>query len=133
MTKKRATEVSHQVSVTDLSTGNVVVRDLEIADSWRKRFFGLMGRPLLEQGAGMYLEPCRQVHCFFMKFPIDVVFLDETGTVVGIEDSLRPWRISRYHPRAAGALELPAGTCRRLGIQPETSRMSGLKKGENHE
>ncbi len=112
--------------VRDRSTGRLVVAKLERADTWLKRFKGLMGRETLDEDSGLYLEPCRQVHCFFMKFPIDVVFVDEQGRVVGLDVQLRPWRIGRYHPRAVGALELPAGSVERLEIQKDVSVLDGL-------
>ncbi len=72
------------------------------------RFWGLMFRKELPEGQALLLTPCSSVHCFFMRFPIDVVFLDGDNRVTKIVPAMKPWRI------AAGgggkqALELPAG------------------------
>jgi uncharacterized membrane protein (UPF0127 family) len=56
--------------------------------------------------------PCRGVHTFAMKFPIDVLYLDRRNCVVHIEENLRPWRVARVSIRAASVLELPANTLR---------------------
>ena len=64
---------------------------------------------------GMLIRPTWSVHTAFMRFAIDVVFLDADLTVVKIANSLRPWRTA-FRRRAHQALELPAGECERLGI-----------------
>lgn len=111
-----------------LQTGKTLAARLERADTWTKRFKGLLGRESMDQDTGLYLEPCRQVHCFFMKFAIDVVFVDPDGLVVGLDRNLRPWHVSRYHPKACGALELPAGTIDLVGLEEGISRLTGLKE-----
>ena len=81
----------------------------ETAGSAWRSFMGLMGRPTLDPGGGLVLPRTRGVHTHFMRFPIDVVFYDRDGVVLGIERNLRPWRFSKYHFGACGAVELPAG------------------------
>jgi hypothetical protein len=64
----------------------------------------------------MLIEPAPSVHMFFMRFAIDVVFLDREDTIVGIAHTLRPWRMAgARHARVA--LELPAGTAEQHGLQ----------------
>jgi uncharacterized membrane protein (UPF0127 family) len=91
-------------------------RAAEACSSWA-RFVGLMGRNALPPGAGLLLPGVRGVHTHFMRFPIDVVFLDRAGVVVGRALDLRPWRFSRYYRRAQAALELPAGTIAASGTE----------------
>ncbi len=109
-------------------TGTLIAEQVEPALTWRRRLKGLLGRRELPRGRALYLEPCAQVHTFFMKFPIDVVFVDERGVVVGLEPELRPWRMSAYYPAAAGALELPAGTIEASDLR-EGQTLSGLPGG----
>jgi len=95
--------------------GSVLADDVGLAlDPWR-RFRGLLGTTALEPGRGLLLRPCRQIHCWFMRYAIDALFLDADGVVVGIARALRPWRISRAYPRALATLELPAGAVERSG------------------
>jgi len=77
---------------------------------------GLLGRSGLEPGAGMLIDSAPSVHMFFMRFPIDVVFLDRDRTVVSVRHRLAPWRVAGAR-HAVAALELPAGTAAEAGIQ----------------
>ena len=77
---------------------------------------GLLGRKELPGGEGILLRPAGSVHTFFMRFPIDVVFLDRDLTVVGVKAELRPWRTAG-RKGAKAALELAAGEAGRRGLQ----------------
>jgi uncharacterized protein len=77
---------------------------------------GLLGRDKLEPGTGMLLSPEPSVHTFFMRFPIDVVFLDKAKTIVKVVDDLRPWRAAGAR-KAVAALELPAGAAEAAGLR----------------
>ena len=104
------------------------VLDLRIANNFFTRLRGLMGaRPLLPN-QGMLITSCPGVHSAFMRYPIDVVYLDRQGTVTKCVACLRPWRASdsrtgrdgegRRYPRARYTLELAAGSIETLSIQP---------------
>lgn len=75
-------------------TGEVILEDLQTADTFYARFRGLMGRPSIPENAGLMIKPCNSIHCFFMKFPIDVLFLDKEDRVVHISKSMKPGSIS---------------------------------------
>jgi uncharacterized protein len=93
----------------------VVCSDCEVADRAVPRMKGLLGRDGLEPGTGMLIKPAPSVHMFFMRFPIDVVFLDRRNAIVGISHVLKPWRMAGAR-RAVAALELPAGTAASSGV-----------------
>jgi uncharacterized protein len=81
---------------------------------------GLLGRDKLEPDEGMLFkagrfEPFMWMHMFFMRFPIDIVFLDRGGKVVRINQELKPWRLSSVVFKARKALELSAGAAARSG------------------
>jgi uncharacterized protein len=83
---------------------------------------GLLGRERLDDDAGMLfeagrLEPFMWMHMFFMRFPIDIVFMDRNDRVIHISHELRPWRVSALVWGARRALELAAGAARRTGTQ----------------
>ena len=78
---------------------------------------GLLGRQALAAGDGVLLSPASSVHTFFMRFPIDVVFLDEGLTVVGVASRVPPWRLRARHG-ARHVLELAAGEAERAGLAP---------------
>jgi uncharacterized membrane protein (UPF0127 family) len=77
---------------------------------------GLLGRNGLELGSGMLIDRAGSVHMFFMRFPIDVVFLARDRTVVGIKHRLSPWRVAGAR-RAVASLELPAGRAAEVGVE----------------
>ena len=77
---------------------------------------GLLGRKELPRGEGMLLRPAASVHTAFMRFPIDVVFLDKELRVVHVEHSVPPWRAVRGKG-AKMVVELAAGECSRLDVE----------------
>ena len=85
------------------------------ADSFLARLRGMMGRPAPRAGEGLLLTPCKSIHMYGVRFPLDVVFLDASGTVVASYPGLRPGGRTRWHWDAVHTLELPAGTLERSG------------------
>ena len=92
-----------------------VTRDIELASSARvarsywSRLVGLLGRSSLQPGQALVLEPCGSVHTAFMRFTIDVLFLDRSRRVVKAVPSLKPFRLSGVLRGAHSAIELPSG------------------------
>jgi len=76
----------------------------------------LMFRRGLAPGEGLAITPCNSIHMFFMRFALDVVFLDREGVVVRVYRGIRPWRVSRIVRRARTAVELPVGTLAAAGV-----------------
>ena len=95
--------------------GTVVCERCTLADSPVTRLRGLLGRDGLEQGEGLLLRPASSIHTFFMRFPIDAVFLDRALVVLGIVDGIEPWRAASQRG-AKAILELPAGESSRRGL-----------------
>lgn len=88
-----------------------MIDNIEVADNFYKRFKGLMGRKYLSKQTGLKIDPCNSIHCFFMKIPIDIMFLSKDDIVVKIIHDMKPWRISPIVKGAryvieANALEL---------------------------
>jgi uncharacterized membrane protein (UPF0127 family) len=96
--------------------GEIVCERVVLADSAPVRMKGLLGRKSLPSGEGILLRPAGSIHTAFMRFPIDAVFLDSEGTVVGITTDLKPWRAAAARG-AKAVLELPAGEAERRGLR----------------
>jgi uncharacterized membrane protein (UPF0127 family) len=96
--------------------GRVVCERCRVAASPSSRLRGLLGRKGLETGEGLLLRPASSIHTWFMRFPIDAVFVDPDGTVVRIAGDLRPWRVAGRRG-ARSVLELAAGECERRGLE----------------
>jgi uncharacterized membrane protein (UPF0127 family) len=103
-----------RVATTD---GIEIAAECELAYGMIPRVRGLLGRNGLDPGRGMLIARTSSVHMFFMRFAIDVVFVDRSNRIVRIVPDLKPWRIAAAW-RARTALELPAGTAARLGLTP---------------
>jgi len=92
-----------------------LIENIELANTYWKRFIGLMGRKNLPEGAGMIIIPNNSVHCFFMRIPIDVLFVDKNQQIVYIYPNMRPWRVSKIVGKAHYVVELPAHTAQKSG------------------
>ena len=103
--------------VVNRTRSTILATRAETAGESGSRRRGLLGRDSLPEGEGLWIVPCEAVHCFFMKFTIDVVFLDRKLRVVKIRPSLKPWRIAGCL-RAHSVLELPEGAIAATGTQP---------------
>lgn len=102
--------------VVNARTGQVVATHVEeAAGAWRA-FRGLMLRKHLPPGHGMIFRPARGVHTQFMRFPIDLIFLDKDNRVVKIRPSMPPWRFD--FTSAAAVIEMTGGSAEQAGIRP---------------
>lgn len=81
---------------------------IQIATSLYERAVGLLFTDKLKAGEGLYISPCRSIHTFFMRYPIDVLFVDSHGKVLS-QRSYHPWSVSGVHLKSQAALELPHG------------------------
>ena len=97
------------------SDDRVVCPRLSVADKPRARMKGLLGRRSLDPGEGVLLKPAGSVHTAFMRFPIDVVFLDRSMQVLRVAEDVRPWRLERQRG-ARAVLEMAAGAATGSGI-----------------
>lgn len=85
---------------------------LAVADSHFTRLRGLLGMSSddFSSGRGLWIVPCHGVHTLGMTFPIDVVYLDQSNTVVHVQNELKPWRFAPVRMQASSVLELPCRT-----------------------
>jgi uncharacterized membrane protein (UPF0127 family) len=87
-----------------------------VASSFAPRLKGLLGRKSIAGDEGLLVSPAPAVHTLFMRFAIDVVFIDRDLAVIGVSHNLRPWRAAAKRG-AAAVLELKAGELARRGVQ----------------
>jgi uncharacterized membrane protein (UPF0127 family)/Flp pilus assembly protein protease CpaA len=100
-----------------LADGRVACPALSVADTAPRRMRGLLGRRSLNTDEGLLLRPAGSVHTAFMRFPIDVVFMDAELEVLDVRAGLAPWRMAGRRG-AKAVLELSAGQAARRGIVP---------------
>mgnify|MGYP002066564741 CR=1 FL=1 len=106
------------VRVVNRTRGILLGDKVRTASTFLSRLVGLLGTDAIAEGEGLWIVPCRSVHTLGMRYPIDVVFLDARGVVVGILQGLPPNRVGRVVRDARGALELRAGTLAATGTAP---------------
>jgi uncharacterized protein len=99
------------------SVNTIVADRVGVASTHTSRAIGLLARTGLEPGEALWIVPSRGVHTLGMRFPIDVIALDEGGTVVDCVSDLKPWRIRLPRRGTTGVLELAAGTLASTGTQ----------------
>ena len=102
--------------VRNVTRGTSIGDAIETAESSTQRRTGLLKHDKLDNGSGLWIIPCEAVHTFFMRFAIDLIYLDRKHRVRGTVRALRPWRFSLCLP-AHSVLELPPGTIDRTNTQ----------------
>jgi len=95
---------------------NIVIVDLRIARTFKERLLGLMFKRRMHRNEGLLILGCSSIHTCFMRFAIDVVFMDIDHKVICIKNRIKPWRISGFVPKAYMTLELSEGTINRKNI-----------------
>lgn len=96
--------------VRNESRNQMLAERVDVAVRFFERLRGLLGRANLPSGEGLWIENCNSIHTFFMRFPIDAVFLSKDHTVVKTYRRLKPFRLTSVVLGARSVLELPAGT-----------------------
>jgi hypothetical protein len=104
------------ILVRNQTRGTVLGEAIDVADTSEKRRVGLLKHERLEPGTGLWIKPCESVHTFFMKFPIDLVYIDKKQKVRKVRHAVPAWRLSACLT-AHSILELPAGTAEKTGTQ----------------
>lgn len=98
-----------RIQIRNATRGTTLARAADVADTGAKRRTGLLKHTRLEAGDGLWIVPCESIHTFFMKFPIDLVYLTKKRKVRKVRSSVPAWRLSACL-LAHSVLELPAGT-----------------------
>lgn len=105
--------------ITNMSNGNIIAEQAAYADTFISRLRGLMFRNSFNKGEALVIVPCNSIHTFWMKFPIDVVFLSKENAVIYTIENFHPNKISSLLRKAHSVVELPAGTIKEYSIQQE--------------
>jgi len=98
--------------------GSVVSQQTRYANTWMKRLVGLLSEKTMKSGDGLWILPCRSIHTIGMRFPIDVVFLDQNNRVKKLGKAIRPFRFCSAMKGTKSVLELPVGAITEAGLQP---------------
>lgn len=97
-------------------TRNIMIAEnCIVADTFFSRLKGLLGKKSIDQDTALLITPCNSIHMFFMKFPIDVLFIDKNDIIVHMVNNIKPWRTSKIVRHSEKVIELPAGSLLKNG------------------
>jgi uncharacterized protein len=126
-------EASRFARVENVTRRTVTAERVRIARNTVDRIIGLLRTFELNPGEGLWIERSPSIHMFFMRYPIDAVFVSADGHVTKVVAGLKPWRVVWWARGARDCLELPAGAAaesgttvgdelRRVELDDQTSR-----------
>lgn len=95
--------------IINKTQNTIISQKTKLANTCISRFVGLLDRSSLEPEEALLLKPCSSVHMFFMRFSIDVIFVNHNDCVVGLVRNLKPFQLSPLFFKASYAIELPKG------------------------
>lgn len=101
----------------NVNKDNLVLENVKLANGFFSKFKGLMGKKRLNISEGLMLLSCNSIHTCFMRFPIDVVFLNIDHEVIAMRKKLRPWRFVNFIKKAYITVEMPEGTIDNKNIE----------------
>jgi len=105
------------VQIVNVAKGVVLAQKAQIASSLGQRLKGLLGKKSLTNNEGLVLKPCASIHTFFMRFPIDVLFLDKNMRIIKLIQNMPPARLSSTAWGSKITIELPAGKISQTNTQ----------------
>lgn len=94
---------------------NRKIIDIRIANNMFSRMKGLMGKKNID--FGLFFDSCNNIHTFFMKEDIDVVYIDKKGFVIALDNPIKPWKIGKIIKNGKSLIELPKGTINKFNIK----------------
>lgn len=106
-----------KVQLTNKTTNQVLVSELKVATHFWERMRGLLGTQSLSAHEGLWIHRCNSIHTFFMKYPIDVVFLNRDLQVKEVRKQIEPNRVLLPIWGASSVVELKAGVAEQLQIR----------------
>lgn len=111
----------------DAATNEVLLNQVEVADTFWRRFKGLQFRSSLPADTGLLITPCSSLHTCFMRFPIDVVMLDQELCVVGLRKQVRPWKAILCAPGTKSVIEMSSAS-KHWAVGRKLKIVSGLEE-----
>ena len=107
---------------------NLLSSNITLAENFKTRLVGLLNKKSLNENEGLLLKNCSLIHCFFMKFTIEAVYLSKDMKVL-YKETIKPWRIGKLVKNCAHVLELPEGMAKDIEIG-DNIILEGEKNGK---
>lgn len=97
------------MKIYNSTQNNLIVDDVKVAENFFTRSIGLLSRNALSENEGLLIKPCCSIHTLFMKFSIDVLFVNKKNEIIALYENVKPWRILPIHPTSYYVIELASG------------------------
>ncbi len=94
----------------------MITDNAQRADNFFTRFKGLMFVKEIEDNYALHITPCNQIHMLNMRFALDVIYLDQNGRVVKVDENVQPGKICKTVRNAKSVIEMKASAAAKLGI-----------------
>jgi uncharacterized membrane protein (UPF0127 family) len=103
------------IAALNRTRGTLVAENVRVARTHWSRLRGLIGTTHagFPPGQALWIVPCRGVHTFAMRFPLDLLYLDRARKVIDVHENVQPWRVAPLRFHAASVMELPPGAIRK--------------------
>lgn len=105
------------MKVYNSSKNNLIADDVKAAQNFFTRSFGLLLRKSLSDNEGLIIKPCCSIHTFFMKFPIDVLFINKNNEIIALYENVKPYRILPIHLNSYYVIELSSGSVSEKNVE----------------
>lgn len=106
------------MKLVDLHSRQVIAENVAGAYNFYQRFKGLMFKKHFPAGSGLHISPCPSIHTFWMKFPVDVLYLSRQMEVLEVDKELHPGKIGKKVKGTASVIELPVGSIQAADLAP---------------
>lgn len=97
------------MKIYNSSKNNLIADDVKLANSFLLRTLGLIPKDSISLNEGLIIKPCCSIHTFFMKFNIDVLFVNQQNQIIALYEKVKPYRVLPIHPMASYVIELASG------------------------
>lgn len=97
------------MKIYNSTQNNLIADDVKVAENFFTRSIGLLLRQKLFANEGLIIKPCCSIHTFFMRFKIDVLFVNKEKKIIALYENVKPYRILPIHPTSHYVIELAAG------------------------
>ena len=103
-------KIEHEsMKIYNSTQNNIIADEVKVAENFFTRSVGLLCRKSILPSEALIIKPCCSIHTIFMKFSIDVLFVNKKNEIVALHQNLKPWRILPIHLRSHYVIELAAG------------------------
>lgn len=106
-----------KVILKNITKKNIIAENGNITSNFYDRFKGLLGKKEIKNDEALIIKPCNSIHMFFMKFSIDVIFIDKNDRVCEMIKNIKPWKVSKIIKEAKYVIELKSGKIEEHNIE----------------